>query len=66
MQSGQVTIFDSRTGKPLRPVSRGEQNGEAGKPEQAKATKAEFISINDVGPLVKQIGFPVGFYSSRE
>jgi hypothetical protein len=49
-KSGQETIFDSRTGKPLRPISRGEQDGEAEKPEQAKATKAEIVSINAVGP----------------
>ena len=39
-KSGQETIFDSRTGKPLRPISRGEQDGDD-HPATAPESKSE-------------------------
>jgi WD40 repeat protein len=39
-KSGQETIFDSRTGKPLRPTLRGEQDG-ADQPATAPESKSE-------------------------
>lgn len=39
-KSGQETIFDARTGKPLRPISRGEQDGDD-QPATALELKSE-------------------------
>jgi hypothetical protein len=41
-RSGQEIIFDSRTGKPLRPTPRGEQDG-ADQPATAPESKSEGV-----------------------